>query len=172
MTSRRGIDLGLVVFLSILVEGCATESFVAPAAFEPAALRERTETVVEEGVRVSAAIPSRDEMNTIFGVDLSSRKIQPVWLEIENNTDRRLHFMRTGLDPEYFAPREVAFLFYGSLSDEGRKNLDRHLESLSFQNPIAPGATVSGRTQPMQPSQPANHVRYAVLVGSLVSEVT
>jgi hypothetical protein len=52
----------------------------------------------------------------------------------------------TGLDPEYFSPREAAFLFKGELGDRGYRALADHLESISLNSrePIQPGATASG----------------------------
>jgi hypothetical protein len=143
-TRRWRTRVTALVLFTALLAGCATKSFQRPADFDFAALRERATTVVEESIQVSAAIPSHEEINTIFGVDLASKSIQPVWLEIENPTERRLHFLRTGLDPEYFSPREVAFLFHGSLSEQDKKQLSWHLEWLNFENPIEPGSTASG----------------------------
>jgi hypothetical protein len=134
----------LVILLTVLAGGCATGKFEPPAEFDVGTLRERAKTVVEDDIRVSAVIPSRDESNTIFGIDLSSKGIQPLWLEIENDTDRQLHFLRTGLDPEYFSPREVAFAFAGSFSDEAKQKLAWHLERLAFENPVNPRSSDSG----------------------------
>ena len=69
-------------------------------------------TKTDDGIRVSAAVPSGDESRSIFGVDLDQRGIQPLWLEIENGSERSVYFCRPA-GPEYFAPLEVAFL-YGS----------------------------------------------------------
>lgn len=136
------IRVAVVAFL--ILSGCATGSFEKPADFDPRPLRERAETALNDDIRISTAVPSRDESLAIFGVDLSSKGIQPVWLEIENMTDERMHFMRTGLDPEYFAPREVAFTFRDDLSEESGMRLDQHLEQLSIGNLIRPDATESG----------------------------
>ena len=134
----------LIVCLVTFTGGCATTTFVRPAIVDPGALRQRAETAVADDIRVSAAIPSREESMAILGIDLSEKKIQPVWLEIENNSDRPVYFLRTGLDPEYFSPREVAFAFYGSMSDDDKKRLIQHIESLDFRDPIDPRSTVSG----------------------------
>jgi hypothetical protein len=103
-------------------------------------------TKTDDGVRVSAAVPSEDESRSIFGVDLDRHGIQPLWLEIENDSERSFYFLPTGLDPEYFAPLEVAFLYKSSFDDEGNSALGEHLEALSFdsRSPISPGETVSG----------------------------
>jgi hypothetical protein len=134
----------LIVCLVMFAGGCATTTFDRPTYIDPGALRKRAETVVEDNVRVSAAIPSREESAAIFGIALSEKKIQPVWLEIENRSDRRIFFLRTGLDPEYLSPREVAFAFSGSMADDDKKRLVQHVESLDFRDPIDPHSTVSG----------------------------
>jgi hypothetical protein len=48
------------------------------------------------------------------------------------------------VDPEYFAPLEVAFLYKGSVADHAA--LGRHLQALNFdsRSAIAPGTTTSG----------------------------
>ncbi len=55
-----------------------------------------------------------------------------------------MHFLPTGLDPEYFSPLEVAFAYHSGLSDDAKAQLDEHFLALSFENLIEPGLTVSG----------------------------
>jgi len=138
------ICAALIVCLAMLFGGCATTIFQRPVDFDVNPLRERAVSAVEDSMRVSAAVPSRAESTAIFGVDLSEKSVQPVWIEIENNSDRVVYFLQTGLDPEYFSPREIAFAFYGSLSDDGKRRLTEHIERLSFRDPINPRSTVSG----------------------------
>ncbi len=67
----------LVLCIALLMGACAT-TFEAPAPIsdvDDAALRERARTVVEDGVRVSAAVLSVEESKAIFGVDLAARHI-------------------------------------------------------------------------------------------------
>jgi hypothetical protein len=131
--------------LLLLIAACASP-FERPAPVDLGPLRARAVTKVEDGIRVSAAVPSADESRSIFGIDLEERGVQPLWLEIENGSERRFHLLRTGLDPEYFAPLEVAYLYEGSFDDQGDATLGAHLEALSFDNRslILPGETVSG----------------------------
>lgn len=133
----------LVLCIALLMGACAT-TFERPAPVDDTALRERAQTVVEDGIRVSAAVPSVEENKAIFGVDLAAKRVQPVWIEIENNTERTLHFLPTGLDPEYFSPLEVAFAYHSGLSDEAKAQLDEHFQALGFESWIEPGSTVSG----------------------------
>ena len=130
----------------LLLTGACASPFERPAPLDDGPLRARAVTKTDDGIRVSAAVPSGDESRSIFGVDLDQRGIQPLWLEIENGSERSVYFLPTGLDPEYFAPLEVAFLYGGPFHDEGKAALAAHLEALSFdsRSPILPGETVSG----------------------------
>ncbi len=131
------------LFLAVLFSGCAT-TFTPPAPFNDVALRERAISVTEDGIHVSAAVPSVEESRAIFGVDLVKKKIQPLWLEIENKTDHRWWFLPTGLDSEYFSPLEVAFGFHKKFSSKANLAIDEHLEALNLPNRIEPSSKVSG----------------------------
>jgi hypothetical protein len=50
------------------------------------------------------------------------------------------------VDPEYFAPLEMAFAYHRPFSDEASAEIDQRLQALSFdgRRPILPGSTVSG----------------------------
>jgi LssY C-terminus len=153
MTGAEGIGpqlsraaMAVVGLALLLLTGACASPFERPAPVDDGPLRARAVTRTDDGIRVSAAVPSADESRSIFGVDLDQRGIQPLWLEIENGSERPFYFLPTGLDPEYFAPLEVAFLYQGPFADEGKAALAEHLEALSFdrRRAIAPGETVSG----------------------------
>jgi hypothetical protein len=133
------------VALLLLLGACAAP-FPRPAPFDDGPLRARAVSRTDDGIRVSATAPSVDESRSIFGVDLDQHDVQPLWLEIENHSERGFYFLPTGLDPEYFAPGEVAFLYHRAFHDQGNAALEEHLEALSFdsRSPIFPGQTVSG----------------------------
>jgi LssY C-terminus len=142
---RIGVKAGLAAALLMLISACASAPpFQPPSADYQAALRERAVTKVEDNIRVSAAIPTEEESRSIFGIDLKDHDIMPIWLEIENRGNQRFILLPTGLDPEYFAPLEVAFLYNDDFAD--RTPLGAHLQALNFdsRSPIAPGATASG----------------------------
>jgi len=126
------------------VVGC--RGFSKPAPFDDAFVRERAVTVSGDGMRASAALLSREEICGIFGVDLARKRIQPVWIEIENGTDAPAYFLCTGLDPEYYPPREVGYAFRSTFSGAGNRRLDEHLSGLclDYRAPIAPGSSASG----------------------------
>ena len=71
------------------------------------------ETKTENGITVTTSVLTSEETDKIFGVNLFSKGIQPVWIDITNNTDIEYVFLPISIDPDYFAPNEVAYLFQG-----------------------------------------------------------
>jgi hypothetical protein len=57
---------------------------------------------------VATAVPSADETREIFGANLYRKNIQPVWVQVENRSDRTLFLTPMGLDQHYYTPRESA----------------------------------------------------------------
>jgi hypothetical protein len=80
----------------------------------------------------------------MFGADVNSTGVQPVWIEIENNTNQALWLLRSGADPDLFSPLEVAWSFHKFYHRDTNASIDAHFDTLSFQNPVLPGETRSG----------------------------
>lgn len=132
--------------LLLLVLGAcsSTGEYEAPVDFDLSALRARADTVADDEFRITAAVASPEESRALFGVDLSEKNIQAVWIKVENHSDRSVFFLPTGLDPEYFAPHEVAFGFREGYSRESSEELAFHMGRMNFFDPIMPGTAVSG----------------------------
>jgi hypothetical protein len=141
---KRSTTVGLMICLVLFMNACAT--FKKPAAINEAPIHERALTKENSGIRVSAAVVGDQEARQIFGIDLTRKKIQAVWLEVENNADRPLVLLPTAIDPEYFAPLEVAFAYHKSFAADANAALDAHLLNLNFpiRNLIQPGLHTSG----------------------------
>ena len=132
----------LTLALALALAACAT--WQPPAEFSDAALRSRAVTRDNQGLRVSAAVLSREESRRMFGIDLDHSQMQPVWVEVHNATPRLMWLLRTGTDPDYFSPLEVAWSAHTPLDRSGNASIDRHFEQLGFRNPIPPGGTRAG----------------------------
>jgi hypothetical protein len=104
----------------------------------------RAETRTENNVRVTAAVLNAQEAEELFGRPLYKKGIQPVWLEIENQSGYRMWFAPVSVDRNYFAPLEVAYLFHSSFSTATNDRMDRYFHRHSFSNPINPGQVRSG----------------------------
>src|SRR5262245_9487150 len=72
--SRRWAALILVIALAA---SCVS---YRPRPLDSASFRARGQTKVQESIRVTVAVPSDDEAESLFGVPLAKSGIQPVWL--------------------------------------------------------------------------------------------
>jgi hypothetical protein len=131
-----------VLALSFFANGCAT--WRAPAGVDDAALRTRAVSATQDGVRLSAAVLSTKDSRRLFGADVNATGVQPVWIEVENDTMDTVILLRAGIDPNYFSPLEVAWYFHAPLSPRNNAALDEHFDKLAFQNPIPPRSTRAG----------------------------
>jgi hypothetical protein len=140
----RLIIIGLMICLTLFVGACAT--FEKPVTTINEQVRERALTKESSGVRVSTAVVGTKEARAIFGIDLLQNNIQAVWLEIENNTNHTLILLPTSLDPDYFAPLEVAYAYHEIRASDVNAAVDEHLQTLNFpiRSPILPGSSLSG----------------------------
>jgi hypothetical protein len=93
---------------------------------------------------VTAAVLSAEESEAVFGVPLYKKGIQPVWLEIENNDEGLVAFLPVGLDPDYFAPLEVAYVHRHRLSKNAEQHMERYFHEQTMNLYIAPGSVESG----------------------------
>jgi len=141
---KRSIIVGSTIFLALYMNACAT--FKKPATINEDPIHERALTKEGSDIRVSAAVVGDQEARQIFGIDLARKKIQAVWLEVENNADRPLVLLPTAIDPNYFAPLEVAFAYHKAFAADANAALDAYLLNLNFpiRSPIQPGSRASG----------------------------
>ena len=130
------------VVLSMLLAGCAT--WTAPVDTSDAALRARAVTESNRGVQLSATVLAAADARRLLGSDVTATGVQPVWIEVRNETDQVLWLLRSGTDPDYFSPLEVAWSAHVKFGGATNARIDKHFERLAFQNPIPPRGTSSG----------------------------
>ena len=143
--SCRELPVFTMLVLSMLclsLAGCAT--WQVPTEFNDSVLRARAEIQELRGVTLNAAVLSTDDSQRMFGSNINKTGVQPVWIEVENNTNQVLWLLRSGTDPDLFSPMEVAWPFHVSFASETNARLDDHFDALSFQNPVSPGTKQSG----------------------------
>jgi hypothetical protein len=133
-----------MICIALFMNACAT--FKKPATINEAPIQERALTKEANGIRASAAVVGDQEARQIFGIDLTRKKIQAVWIAIENNSDRPIVLLPTTIDPEYIPPLEVAFAYHKAFAADGNAALDEFLLNLNFpiRNLIRPGSHASG----------------------------
>jgi hypothetical protein len=141
--SGRGvIRTGLLILVSLAFFGCAQFQHKLP---EGLPFMERAQTKTDGEVRVTVAVPSAEECEQIFGFPLAGKNIQPVWLEVENNSHSGFFLYHIAMDPDIYSSGEVAWKFQSSLYS---KNSQRNIYNLFRDNEIEwyfkPGTTTTG----------------------------
>ena len=99
--------LSLILALFLCFSGC---SIYRPSSLEDVPILERVQTKEDSGILVSLVVLSARESEQVFGVPLALKGIQPVWLKIENNSEKHLLFLQHFVDPDYFSPQEAAYM--------------------------------------------------------------
>jgi hypothetical protein len=125
----------------MILQGCAT---FKPGPIEETIFRNRGLSKTDGVVKVTATILSREETREIFGLDLYKESIQPIWLEIENNDNTRIWVPPFGVDPDYFAPFEVAYMHHFFFSKRTNAKMDRYFHEKAMASYVPPGNIRSG----------------------------
>ena len=155
--SHKGIFSGAsgllricIVLVSLMVfAGCATTATQTPSSFKPRSLndiqfRDRSQSKYDDEVRVTVAVPTADENKALFSANLYLREIQPVWVKVENHSDRTYYLLSIPFDPNYFSPLETAYSVHGGLNQSARREMEKYYRRMNFRNPILPNTAVSG----------------------------
>ncbi len=136
---REQSRVAILAIWIIAAAGCA--SSFDPQPIDSVPFRERAQTQTDSGVRVTAAVPSASETRDLFGISLYKKRMQPVWLEIENTTDDWISFLPIGVDRDYYSPIEVASL---NRKQKDRDQAEQYFFDSGFNLEIEPGETRTG----------------------------
>ena len=140
-TCRRNLPRLLAAL--VLITGLS-----ACGSFEPVPLSQidylsRAQSQQKSGVTVTASVVSREEARQAFGKKLDQLGIQPVWIKIENNSDRSYRLLLHGVDPDYYSEGEAAAAVMSG-SRRNREKIGDHFYQMGI-DPFAPsGHTTSG----------------------------
>ena len=121
--------------------GCRTFS---PTPMDEVGFKQRAESRTEDKVTASVVVLTAEEAKAAFDCKLYKKKIQPVWLEITNGTEDEMLFMPRSIDPDYFAPLEVAQKTSWTWSKKANKEKKWFYYEHQMPLVIPPGETVSG----------------------------
>ncbi len=137
----------IAILLVLALAGCATSRVTSP--FEPKSInevrfRDRSQSKYDHDVRVTTAVPSAEETEAIFGVHLAGKEIQPIWVKVENHSDKTYYLISSAVDPNYFSPNEASNAFNSGFSANAQKEIEYHFRAMTFRNPILSNTAVSG----------------------------
>jgi len=131
----------LLAFIGVLPVLCSCASDWQPIPLGDVDFLSRAVVMEEHQIRVSAAVPSASESVAIFGADLYRRGVQPVWLEIANDSSESVSFMPFGLDANYYTPLETASMHR---LRKKRSELEQYFFASGVDPEIAPGQVRKG----------------------------
>ncbi len=106
--------------------------------------RATSQAMTQEKVTVSVAALRDTESAASFGLSLAERGVQPVWVKIENQSDRSYWFMPALMDRDFYSAREVAFLFHSGATHASAAQIERALAERQMKVHVEPGQSVSG----------------------------
>jgi len=135
------VILCTLIFWLFSLIGCA--SFKVPIPLDEP-FKARAQVDSDDDIQVKASLLTAEESKNVFGVNLISRWIQPVWIEVTNTSDRPFWFLSPGTDADYYAPDEIAYIYHTWYSNKADKKMAEHFQNLSFKNPIHPGVKKAG----------------------------
>lgn len=164
MCRRTAGNVAFLACVVIALSGCAT--WTAPTDTGDTLLRSRAVTQEGRGVEVSATVLGSEDSVRMLGSDVTAAGIQPVWIEVRNNTEHMLWLLRAGADPNYFSPLEVAWSAHVKFARDTNARIDEHFSQLAFPNPVSAHGTSSGIlfTNP----QPVTNLFTVDLMGSRI----
>jgi hypothetical protein len=102
---RNALAITAAFLIALQALGCASFD---PKPLEEVPFRERAQTQNRDGLQVTVAVPSRQEAQQLYGVDVGKKGLQPIWIQIENDSDIPYGLLLSSVDPMYFSPYEAA----------------------------------------------------------------
>jgi len=140
ITNKGGVLVtGLLVAFAAV--GCASFN---PVPIDEVGFRGRAESITKDDITVTVAVLSAEEAKAVFDTKLYKKKIQPIWLEIANGTDRPLAFLPRSVDPNYHSALEVAQKGHRMWSKKANQSKREYFFDQQLKIELPPNETVSG----------------------------
>jgi len=107
----------------VIGSGCAS---FKPVPMDDVGFLDRAESQTEGDLTVSVVVLSQDEARQAFDSKLYKKKIQPVWVQVENRSQEQFWFLPRDLDAEYFSPLEVAWKSHRTWAKSTNREIDHY----------------------------------------------
>jgi hypothetical protein len=125
----------------VLAAGCAS---FQPVPMEDVGFLERAESKTEGDLTVTVSVLSQEEARLAFDSKLYKKKIQPVWVQVENNSQEHFWFLPRDLDAEYYSALEVAWKSHRMLAKSTNLEIDRFFDGQQMFFSVPSGSVSSG----------------------------
>lgn len=95
-----------ILFFVMMLASCATfqtGTNYHPESINKVRFRDRAVSKADADVRVTVAVPTAEEIRSLFDVDLIKKEIQPVWVKVENQSEKTFYLLDEATDPNSFS---------------------------------------------------------------------
>ena len=141
---RKSTALLLSALLfAFLLTACGAPAWKRPVPLDQVDFKSRMVSESRDGLTVSVAVPTKDETELLFGTSLYADGIQPVWVEVDNQTDKAYVLLKVGMDLHTYSPLEASYQRHSG-SKETRREMDLFFHRMDFDNPALPRRATSG----------------------------
>ncbi len=123
---RRSRAISFFLVFSIAFSGCVR---YRPHTSERSSFMERAQTQTRDDLTITLTVLSNKEAKKFFGTSLSKRGIQPLWLEIENQSESTYFLIPRNMDPNYYSSEEAAYMAHYR---QGKQFLEAGLVGIIF----------------------------------------
>ena len=141
---RAAIHLarGLLILLGLVLStGCAS---FQPVPLEEVGFLERSKSKTEGDLTVTVSVLSQEEARLAFDSKLYKKKIQPVWVQVDNKSQEHLWFLPRDLDAEYYSAFEVAWKSHRMWAKSTNHEIDQFFDGQQMFLSVPPESVSSG----------------------------
>ena len=131
----------VALIMASAAAGCAS---FKPGGVAKAAFLERAQHREDSRLQVAVAVPSPDEAAEVFDRNLARKKMQPVWVRIENRGDSTAYFLPNLMDTDYYPPLEVAYRYHSACRPKRNAAMAAFFLTNAMPDRIPPRTTRSG----------------------------
>ncbi|MEN8803960.1 MAG: LssY C-terminal domain-containing protein [Thiogranum sp.] len=132
-----------LIFAAVLISLAPWTAHAEESARQVEPPNDRLHNQIEGDLKLTTAVPSADEAQDIFGVNLYSKNVQPIWVQVENLGDVDMWLLPVGIDAAYYTPLETASRHF-SLETLLQPDADKDFEQQKMTRMIGPGMIQSG----------------------------
>lgn len=139
----RTMKLLILLILSVVLAACGAPAWKKPVPIDQVDFMTHAKSMTNGDITVTVAVPSKDETEALFGTSLYAEQIQPVWVEVDNRSDKNYLLMKVGVDQNNYSPMEASYQRHSGSKDK-KLEMDKFFWSMDFENPAMAGKVTSG----------------------------
>ena len=134
--------LSAIIFC-LLLTACGAPAWKQPIPVDQVDFKTHANTIKDGDLTVTVAVPNRENTEQIFGTSLYADNVQPVWIEVDNQSDSPYILIVAGVDRHGYSPLEASYQRHSG-TKETKLEMDKFFHSMRFKNPVGGGQVASG----------------------------